>query len=198
MNSKGTRHMHIQSPYRLFVLLWILLSQSACARTSDSILPTGDAMIENLPHAREEVAQYQEEVFLIQVGSRYTAVDDQLVFEDYSYLFVSSDASYFVVRVHASGEVTSLPVAGKAIFDQAPYEFADNVLSEQDALDSAWKLYGAELVEQCGSLRWVDVGGGVDAGQWWRVGYRIGGVEYTIFLDAGTGEVIEMDEIICT
>lgn len=153
-----------------------------------------------LDSALEVAADWGKPSVLHQVGASYSVVDGETVLRDSAYLFVSTDAglSYFLVRVDSAGAVGSLDVAGLANPDREPYDFAENELSEQDALDRAWRIYGESRVARCGPLNLIDVAGGIgEDGQFWSVGYRIGGTDHTLFLDAGTSEVLEQDDLTC-
>ena len=48
-------------------------------------------------------------------------------------------------------------------------------------------------------VRWLDVNGiiGSESRQMWSVSYRIGGDEHTIWLDATSGDIVEIDEEPC-
>ncbi len=195
----GNFIFRLKWPYFPIFVACVLLICTACSQKDGWSAPTGDPMVDNLRLARDEIAGWGKDVVLFRVGSRYTAEAGELVHEDHTYLFVSTDggASYYLVRIHADGEISSGPVAGSAIVDSTGYDFSMNAISERETLDIAWEQYGADVVARCGPLRWVDVGGGIGDGQWWRVGYRVGGTLYTVFLNSATGEIIEMDEISC-
>ncbi len=133
------------------------------------------------------------------VGSRYEPDGDLLVRKDIAYVFVSDDVSYYLVRFHTDGSVSSGPVAGIAQFPIEAFDFAENEITSGEALEAAWETFGEALIERCGPLRWLDVNGiiGSESRQMWSVSYRIGGDEHTIWLDAETGSVVEIDEEPC-
>ena len=186
----------IIKPVHVFLLSLLL---SACALSGGLPAPGGRLAIDHLALAENEVANFGKEVVLTRVGSRYAVAEGNLIVEDNFYLFVSTDgaASYYLVRIYTDGRINSGPVAGRAIIEPVAYDFAENRLTERDAIDLAWKRYGTQLVEKCGGLRWIDVAAGTGESQFWSVGSRSGGTLSTIFIDAISGEVLQMDDINC-
>ncbi len=181
----------------------LLVLATACDNGSADTASGGEPLIDNVRRAYGELPEMDDEWFLYQVGIRYEAEGDSLFLRNYSYLFTTRNASYYVVHIDAADEISSGPVAGRAMVNPPGYDFAANALSHSEAIDRAWQLYGEAVVDRCGPLRWVDVSGAVRTagqpvgGQWWRVSYDSGPADNTIFLDAITGEVMERDEISC-
>lgn len=159
-----------------------------------------DPLAEHLEEALEiAYGEWEVSWMLDLVGSRFEPDGDELERNDIAYVFVSDDVSYYLVRFHSDGSVSSGPVAGIAQFPLEAFDFAKNEITSEEALESAWAILGEGLVERCGPLRWLDVNGmiGSESRQMWSVSYRIGGDEHTIWLDAANGDVVEIDEEPC-
>ena len=162
----------------------------------------GDPFVEHLEQAADIAADEWNAPWILDLASaRYRSDGDDLVLEDRAYVFVSDDgaASYYLVRLHADGTVSSGGVAGIARTRPEAFDFAHNEVTSDDALDVAWSSFGEALVERCGPLRWLDVTGTRDSEgrQSWSVEYRIGGQTHTVWLNAVTGSVIDIDEEPC-
>lgn len=159
-----------------------------------------DPLAEHFEEALEIASEEWETSWMLdQVSSRFELDGDVLIREDIAYLFVSDSSSYYLVRFHSDGTVSSLPVAGMARLSIEAFDFANNEIVSDEAVDAAWDTFGEALVERCGPLRWLDVNGiiGSEGRQMWSVSYRIGGDEHTIWLDAASGDVVEIDEEPC-
>ena len=141
----------------------------SCTDGADRRRGADDPLAEHLEEAFEIAHEEWEASWRLDLASaRY---GNDLVLEDIAYVFVSEQSSYYLVRFHADGTVSSGPVAGKAEFPIEAFDFAKNGTTSDDALDTAWDVFGEALVERCGPLRWLDVTGlrGRDGGQVWSL-----------------------------
>ena len=181
------------------VLLAIAIALASCTTGVDRS-GADDPLAVHLEQALEIAHEEWDASWMLDLASaRYEPDDDGLVRKDIAYVFVSGDVSYYLVRFHADGSVSSGPVAGIARFPIEAFDFADNEMTSDEALERAWESFGETLVERCGPLRWLDVVGsiGSEGGQVWSVSYRVGGQEHTVWIDAASGTVIEIDEEPC-
>lgn len=181
------------------VLFAAVFALGSCSADEDR-RGVDDPLAEHLEEALEIAHEEWETSWMLDlVGSRFEPAGDALTRKDIAYVFVSDDVSYYLVRFHADGSVSSGPVAGIARFPIETFDFADNEITSDEALEAAWEVFGEGLVGRCGPLRWLDVQGTIGSGssQMWRISYRIGGGEHTIWLDAANGEVVEIEEEPC-
>lgn len=181
------------------VMLAVVVALVSCSTDADRS-GANDPLAAHFEEALEIASEEWEASWMLdQVSSRFEFDGDVLIREDIAYLFVSDSSSYYLVRFHSDGTVSSLPVAGMARLSIEAFDFADNEITSDEALDAAGETFGEALVERCGPLRWLDVNGiiGSESRQMWSVSYRIGGDEHTIWLDAASGDVVEIDEEPC-
>lgn len=134
-------------------------------------------------------------------SSRYDLDGETLVLDDHAYVFVSDDgaASYWLVRFHADGTTSSGPVAGRSQYGPVAFDFGANALTSIEAIDIASNELGGTLLDRCGPVDWIDVTGtrNDDGVQWWRVDYSTVGEVHSVWVDAGTGSLGDIDQEPC-
>lgn len=180
-----------------------VLALVSCSSETERAAGRDEPMAEHLEQAAEIAAQEWDAPWILQSASSRYDLDEggDPVLNDHAYLFVSDNgaASYSLVRFHADGSVSSLPVAGRAAFDPEAFELGTNTVVSVEALEIAWTEIGESLLGRCGPVRWVDVTGVRDeeGQQWWRVEHSTVGDVHTVWVDAASGAVGEVVEEPC-
>lgn len=196
----GRRIRLIEFAIGFIMALGVVVVSCTNARTPGA--GADDPLAEDLERATAIAVEELDKPWILDLASsRYDLDGDTRILDNHVYVFVSDDgaASYWLVRFHADGTISEGPVAGRSRYRPEAFDFAANGLTSVEAVDIAWDEIGASLVSRCGPVDWIDVTGtrNEEGVQWWRVDHSTVGEVHTVWVNAITGALGDIEQEPC-